>query len=199
MVLIKAAQKKSQIKLLFIWENLSRLGGKIISTRSHHNGNFHQQKKFNSYEQKVCPPNRDFTYSWPRSQSRGGMFSNINSFSRLSKIIFFYKASAKKIKESFYTLCSNNNSTIIQTIIKHSFFSLDVSKWDTIRVICCLWASNRCRPPTKHKIGYQALICSNTTKLRDLSLRLCHPFWILTPAKTSLRQAGRYLVYNARK
>ena len=176
MVLIKVAQKKSQIKLLFIWENLSRLGGKIISTRSHHNGNFHQQKKFNSYEQKVCPPNRDFTYSWPRSQSGGGMFSNINSFSPLSKIIFFYKASAKKIKESFYTLCSNNNSTIIQTIIKHSFFSLDVSKWDIIRVICCLWASNRCRTPTKHKIRVSSPHMFKYNKTERFIITFMSPF-----------------------
>ena len=29
---------------LFIWEKLSRLGEKIISTRSHYNPNFHQLK-----------------------------------------------------------------------------------------------------------------------------------------------------------
>ena len=53
-------------------------------------------KKFNSYELKVSPPNQDLTYSWPRSRSGGEIFSHMNAFSRLGEIIFFYEASAKK-------------------------------------------------------------------------------------------------------
>ena len=49
---------------------------------------FSPTKKFNSFEMKFSPPNRDLAYSWPRAGSGGEVFSRMNAFSLLSEISY---------------------------------------------------------------------------------------------------------------
>ena len=143
---------ESDTKVLLIWQKLSLLGGKIISTRSCHNTNFHQQK---SSIHMSCnfPANRDLPYSWPRSRPGGEIFSHMNAFTSLSEIIFFLRDRCKKVLRNHSIDCNNNPVIILFTKnVKQLYFCLGVGKEDIIKVLCCLWNSNGCRIPTKHKI-----------------------------------------------
>ena len=100
-------------KGLFIWEKLSRLDGKIVSTRSRDNANFHQQKRFNSYDLKVSPANR---------LGGGGIFSH----ERIFPVEFFLRSRYKEnitYVTILYTVCNNNSIVILFTKnLKQLFF-----------------------------------------------------------------------------
>ena len=85
-------------------------------------------RKLFSYEQ---PLNNNIILSkgWTRSCSGGEIFSHMNSFSRLSEIIFSYEAGAKKVLRNHLINCKNSSLIILYTKnFKQLFFALMLVK-----------------------------------------------------------------------
>ena len=69
------------------------------------------------------------------------------------------------------------------------FFCFDVSKGGIIKVFCCLWLSNRCRNPNKHKMRVTSpyMFKYNMTETY---------FWKFFPSILNIWSAGKFSPLN---